>query len=100
MQSRADWRDDAPCGLDDEAILYAIRKLLSPYAYVAHRWYPAAYEAMMIAGNDDEQSTTLKQMDDTMFAQVFKDRHMIRHCTATYWAGSCTKTCSPWTLTV
>lgn len=44
------------------------------FAYVAHWWHPAAYESMMIAGNSDEQSTTLKQMDNVMFAQVFPDR--------------------------
>jgi hypothetical protein len=44
------------------------------FAYVAHWWHPAAYESMMIAGNDDQQSVILKQMDNTMFTQVFKDR--------------------------
>jgi hypothetical protein len=44
------------------------------FAYVAHWWHPAAYESMMIAGNGDAQSTSLKQMDDAMWKQVMSDR--------------------------
>ena len=43
-------------------------------AWVAHWWHPAAYEAMMIAGNDSEQEQSLGQMNKTMLNQVFAVR--------------------------
>jgi hypothetical protein len=44
------------------------------FAYVAHWWHPVVYEAMMIAGNDDEQHPTVAQVNDTMVEEVFATR--------------------------
>ncbi len=43
-------------------------------AWVAHWWHPAAYEAMMIAGNDDEQEKSIAVMNKVMFNQFFAVR--------------------------
>ena len=43
-------------------------------AWVAHWWHPAIYEAMMIAGNGDEQEKMIKATNDLMFNSVFKER--------------------------
>ncbi len=43
-------------------------------AWVAHWWHPVTYEAMMIAGNDDEQHPVVTQMNKTMLNQVFAVR--------------------------
>lgn len=46
----------------------------SDFAFVAHWWHPAIYEAMMIGGNDDEQGEVIRATDHTMLTQVFLDR--------------------------
>ena len=44
-------------------------------AYVAHWWHPAAYECQMISGNTPGgQEAALKEMNQVMFDQAFKDR--------------------------
>ncbi len=43
-------------------------------AFVAHWWHPAAYESLIIAGNDGEQETVTAAMNDTMFREVFPNR--------------------------
>ncbi len=44
------------------------------FFYYAHWWHPAVYEAMMIAGNDDEQDTVVSQTDNTGWNIVIHDR--------------------------
>ncbi len=44
------------------------------YFYVAHWWHPVIYEAMMIAGNDDEQEMSVQQTHQLTFTRVFHDR--------------------------
>ena len=43
-------------------------------AWVAHWWHPAAYESLMIAGNDGEQETITDAMNRTMFDVVYPNR--------------------------
>jgi hypothetical protein len=43
------------------------------YFYFAHWWHPAAYEAQMIGGNDEEQVTALGQVDTLGKTVVVKD---------------------------
>ena len=43
-------------------------------AWVAHWWHPAAYEAQMIGGNDEEQHVATNQVNDTMFNTVYANR--------------------------
>ena len=38
----------------------------SNYFFVAHWWHPVIYEAMMIAGNDDEQSVSVQQAQNLL----------------------------------
>lgn len=43
------------------------------FFYVAHWWHPAVYEAIMVAGNDDEQEAALDRVDETM-RRVLQER--------------------------
>ncbi|OGV44440.1 MAG: hypothetical protein A2X46_06030 [Lentisphaerae bacterium GWF2_57_35] len=43
------------------------------FAFVAHWWHPVIYEAMMIAGNGDEQQRLVKEVDRTLLEQVLSD---------------------------
>jgi hypothetical protein len=44
------------------------------FFYAAHWWHPVIYEAMMLAGNDEEQDLMVKQTDETFFKQVLNKR--------------------------
>jgi hypothetical protein len=46
----------------------------SDFAYVAHWWHPAIYEAMMIAGNDDDQNDVVDATNHTMLVDVLLHR--------------------------
>lgn len=44
------------------------------FFYAAHWWHPVIYEAMMIAGNDQEQDRVVKQTDQVFYSQVLRER--------------------------
>lgn len=44
------------------------------FFYAAHWWHPVIYEAQMIAGNDAEQDTVVRQTDRTFYDEVLEDR--------------------------
>ncbi|MFN2427288.1 MAG: hypothetical protein ABR587_12675 [Candidatus Binatia bacterium] len=44
------------------------------FFYVAHWWHPAIYEAMMIAGNDDEQQRSVRETHELTYTHVIEDR--------------------------
>jgi hypothetical protein len=46
----------------------------SDFAFVAHWWHPAIYEAMMIAGNGAEQDAVVEATNQTMLVGVFLQR--------------------------
>jgi hypothetical protein len=48
--------------------------LSNNFFYGAHWWHPVVYEAQMIAGNDGDQETALRQIDELMRQAVLKDR--------------------------
>lgn len=44
------------------------------FFFAAHWWHPAIYEAMMVAGSNENQEGIVAPTDDLMFAQVIKNR--------------------------
>ncbi|MEX2671422.1 MAG: hypothetical protein WD294_04855 [Phycisphaeraceae bacterium] len=44
------------------------------FFYVAHWWHPVMYEAMMIAGNDDEQDQSVQDTHHLLYEEVFDNR--------------------------
>ncbi len=48
--------------------------LSNNFFYYAHWWHPAIYEAMILAGNDDEQDTLVRETNRTGFLRVLPDR--------------------------
>jgi len=44
------------------------------FFYVAHWWHPIIYEAMMVAGNDEEQERAVAEVHALTFDRVFHDR--------------------------
>ena len=44
------------------------------FFFAAHWWHPAIYEAQMLGGNGEEQVRMVRETDQTMHAQVLKER--------------------------
>lgn len=48
--------------------------LSNNFFYYAHWWHPAIYEALLLAGNDEEQESMIRQTNQTGYLRVLVDR--------------------------